>query len=82
MKCNHVSLIIDQVQFKVWTHSLHDIQAPAPPLLHPLHSPLWQMTPPLCKVLIQLALALIILPMTDYQRGHCLHGGLNERDHD
>lgn len=41
------------------------------------------MTPPsACQVLIQLALALIILPMTDYRRGHCLHHGLNERSRD
>ena len=38
-----------------------------------------QMTPPHPRqVLIQLALALIMLVMTDYQRGHCLRGGLDE----
>lgn len=30
------------------------------------------------QVLIQLALALIIPAMTDYQRGHCLRRGLDE----
>lgn len=54
-------------------------QPPTSPLLHPSHNPLRQMTAPSpCQVLIQLALALIILPMTDYQRGYCLRGCLNE----
>lgn len=40
------------------------------------------MTPPsACQVLIQLALALIILAVTDYQRGHCLPRQPNERSH-
>lgn len=34
------------------------------------------------QVLIQLALALIMVVLTDYQRGHCLRRGLDEWDCD
>lgn len=76
-----VSLIIHL--FPVFMASPHTSTQPLMSLLS--HHPpglRWQMTPPsACQVLIQLALALIILPMTDYQRGHCLPRRPNERSH-
>lgn len=59
------------------------------PLLHasqPMSHP-FTLLPPRCdkwphQVLIQLALALIMLVMTDYQRGHCLRRRLDEWDRD
>lgn len=62
--------------------TLPPLQNNLPPASHPLHPPPTlprQMIHPAARqVLIQLALALIMLVMTDHQRSHCLRGCLDE----
>lgn len=83
LKCSNVCVIDHSFFFPVFMASLYTSTQPLMSLFS--HRPpglRWQMTPPsACQVLIQLALALIILPMTDYQRGHCLPRRPNERSH-